>query len=89
MLRAPCSTSASPSNSSTGGGSSYTLSGLFKDNGSANTWAEMYLLDKPPVPGKDVVDMNGKVDFTTATVVQGKSSAKESVGKTDGWQCKA
>lgn len=52
------------------GGRSYTLSGLFKDNGSANTWAEMYLLDKPPVPGKDVIDMNGKVDFTTATVAE-------------------
>lgn len=52
------------------GGRSYTLSGLFKDNGSANTWAEMYLLDKPPVPGKDIVDMNGKVDFTTATVAE-------------------
>lgn len=50
------------------GGRTYTLSGVFKDNGSANTWAEMYLLDKPPVAGKDVVDMNGKVDFTTATV---------------------
>jgi len=52
------------------GGRTYTLSGLFKDNGSANTWAEMYLLDKPPVQGKDVVDMNGKVDFTTATVAE-------------------
>jgi endoglucanase len=50
------------------GGRTYTLSGVFKDNGSANTWAEMYLLDKPPVPGKDVIDMNGKVDFTTATL---------------------
>lgn len=52
------------------GGQTYTLSGVFKDNGSANTWAEMYLLDKPPVPGKDVIDMNGKVDFTTATVTE-------------------
>ncbi|GGY41678.1 cellulase family glycosylhydrolase [Pseudoduganella albidiflava] len=52
------------------GGRTYTLSGVFKDNGSANTWAEMYLLDKPPVAGKDVVDMNGKVDFTTATVAE-------------------
>jgi endoglucanase len=52
------------------GGRSYTLSGVFKDNGSANTWAEMYLLDKPPVAGKDVVDMNGKVDFSTATVAE-------------------
>jgi len=52
------------------GGQSYALSGVFKDNGSANTWAEMYLLDKEPVAGKDVVDMNGKVDFTTATVAE-------------------
>lgn len=52
------------------GGKTYTLSGVFKDNGSANTWAEMYLLDKPPMPGKDVIDMNGKVDFTTATVAE-------------------
>lgn len=52
------------------GGKTYTLSGVFKDNGSANTWAEMYLLDKPPVQGKDVIDMNGKVDFTTATVAE-------------------
>lgn len=52
------------------GGKTYTVSGVFKDNGSANTWAEMYLLDTPPVPGKDVLDMNGKVDFTTATVAE-------------------
>lgn len=52
------------------GGQTYTLSGVFKDNGSANTWAEMYLLDKEPVQGKDVIDMNGKVDFTTATVTE-------------------
>lgn len=52
------------------GGKTYALNGLFKDNGSANTWAEMYLVDKPPVPGQDIVDMNGKVDFTTATVAE-------------------
>lgn len=52
------------------GGRTYTLSGVFKDNGSSNTWAEMYLLDKPPVPGRDVVDMAGKVDFTTASVAE-------------------
>jgi endoglucanase len=52
------------------GGRTYTLSGVFKDNGSANTWAEVYLLDKPPVQGRDVVDMNGKVDFSTATVAE-------------------
>lgn len=50
------------------GGRSYTLSGLFRDNGSANTWAEMYLVDTVPVAGKDIVDMTGKVDFATAPV---------------------
>jgi glucan 1,3-beta-glucosidase len=52
------------------GGQTYTLDGVFKDNGSANTWAEMYLLDKEPVQGRDVIDMNGKVDFATATVTE-------------------
>lgn len=52
------------------GGRSYTLGGVFRDNGSSNTWAEVYLLDKPPVPGQDVVDMAGRVDFTTATVAE-------------------
>jgi glucan 1,3-beta-glucosidase len=50
------------------GGQSYTFSGTFKDNGSVNTWAEMYLVDQVPVEGKDVLDMTGKVDFTTASV---------------------
>ncbi|MEW6047844.1 MAG: carbohydrate-binding protein, partial [Bacillota bacterium] len=52
------------------GGKTYTLSGVFKDSGSSNTWAEMYLLDKPPVPGQDVIDMAGKVDFSTASVAE-------------------
>lgn len=52
------------------GGQTYALNGVFKDNGSANTWAEMYLLDKAPAQGKDVIDMNGKVDFTTASVAE-------------------
>lgn len=50
------------------GGQTYTFSGSFKDNGSVNTWAEIYLIDQEPVAGKDVLDMNGKVDFTTASV---------------------
>lgn len=50
------------------GGQTYTLSGLFKDNGSTNTWAEMYLLDQAPTDGVDVIDMTGKVDFTTAPI---------------------
>ena len=52
------------------GGKSYTLSGVFRDNGSTNTWAEVYLLDKKPVAGQDVVDMTGKVDFATASVAE-------------------
>lgn len=48
------------------GGQSYTFSGTFRDNGSVNSWAEMYLIDQAPVAGKDVLDMTGKVDFTTA-----------------------
>lgn len=48
------------------GGQTYTFSGTFKDNGSVNTWAEMYLVDQVPVAGKDVLDMTGRVDFATA-----------------------
>lgn len=58
------------------GGQTYTLSGVFKDNGSTNTWAEMYLLDKEPTQGKDIIDMNGKVDFTTASVAEIKNLFK-------------
>jgi len=50
------------------GGQTYTFNGTFKDNGSVNTWAEMYLVDQLPVAGKDVIDMTGKVDFTTASI---------------------
>lgn len=51
-------------------GQSYTFSGVFKDNASVNTWAEIYLIEDAPVTGKDVVDNAGKVDFTTASVEQ-------------------
>lgn len=47
------------------GGQTYELSGLFKDNGSQNTWAEIYLVEEQPVAGTDVVDTAGKLDFTT------------------------
>lgn len=50
------------------GGQSYTFSGVFKGNGSTNTWAEIYLVEEEPVAGVDVIDMTGKVDFTTASV---------------------
>lgn len=58
------------------GGQTYTLGGTFKDNGSQNTWAEMYMVDKEPVAGKDIVDMTGKVDFTTASVADIESLFK-------------
>jgi endoglucanase len=50
------------------GGQRYTLSGVFKDNGSSNAWAEIYLLSQAPVNGVDVIDTTTKVDFTTAPI---------------------
>lgn len=50
------------------GGQTYDFSGVFKGNGSVNTWAEIYLIEDAPVAGKDVVDNAGKVDFTTAPI---------------------
>ncbi|ACE82980.1 cellulase family glycosylhydrolase [Cellvibrio japonicus] len=49
-------------------GQTYHFSGVFKDNGSSNTWAEIYLVEDEPVAGVDVVDNAGKVDFTTASI---------------------
>ena len=51
------------------GGQTYTFSGVFKGNSSVNTWAEMYLIDTLPVAGVDVIDMTGKLDFSTASLV--------------------
>ena len=50
------------------GGQTYNFSGVFKGNGSVNTWAEIYLIEDAPIAGKDVVDNAGKVDFTTAPI---------------------
>ena len=52
------------------GGQTYNFSGVFKGNGSVNTWAEIYLIEDAPVAGKDVVDNTGKVDFTTAPAAE-------------------
>jgi len=49
------------------GGQSYQLAGLVKDNGSQNTWAEVFLVDTEPVTGVDILDSAGKLDFTTAS----------------------
>lgn len=50
------------------GGQSYTLSGCFKDNGSSKAWAEIYLVNDEPEQGVDVVDVSGKLDFTSARI---------------------
>ena len=52
------------------GGQTYNFSGVFKGNGSVNTWAEIYLIEDAPVAGKDVIDSAGKVDFTTAPLAE-------------------
>lgn len=51
------------------GGESYLLSGTFHDAGSADTWAEFYLLPAPPENGQDVsgAAMAG-IDLNTASI---------------------
>ncbi|MFZ9629233.1 MAG: hypothetical protein ACO3C1_07755 [Ilumatobacteraceae bacterium] len=56
--------------------------------GQTITWGT----DVLTTPAKNCVntDGTGYEDYSTiATIVQGKSSAKETVGKVDGWQCRA
>ena len=52
------------------GGKRYTFSGVFKDNGSNNSWAEFYLLTDQPVDGVDVLDSESlpSVDFANASI---------------------
>jgi glucan 1,3-beta-glucosidase len=50
------------------GGQSYTLNGVFKDNDSSNAWAEIYLLEREPVQGRDFVTKSGTLDFATAAL---------------------
>ena len=52
------------------GGQSYRFNGVFKDNGSVESWAEVYLLAQPPVDGKDVLEPSGKLDFNTASLAE-------------------
>lgn len=37
------------------GGKNYTLSGVFKDNGSVNAWAEIYITADAPIDGVDIL----------------------------------
>lgn len=49
------------------GGQTYTLSGVFKDNGSTDAWAEIYLVSAEPQTAVDVTgETLPKMDFTTA-----------------------
>jgi glucan 1,3-beta-glucosidase len=52
------------------GGKQYTFSGVFKDNGSSNSWAEFYLLTDKPVEGIDISDNENlpSVDFANAPI---------------------
>lgn len=51
------------------GGKSYTLSGVFSDNGSSNTWAEIYLVTSEPETGEDVTaDVLPQMDFHNASI---------------------
>jgi len=52
------------------GGKNYTLSGVFKDNSSANAWSEIYIVTDIPVDGKDVLaqDALPSVDFANAPI---------------------
>jgi glucan 1,3-beta-glucosidase len=52
------------------GGQSYHLHGVFRDNSSTNAWAEIYLVDHPPRAGEDIVDREGRLDFTQAPLEQ-------------------
>lgn len=52
------------------GGKNYAFNGVFKDNGSANSWAEIYIVEDMPIDG---VDVSGKdtvpaVDFANAPI---------------------
>ncbi len=49
------------------GGQSYSLSGFFKDNGSADAWGELFLVPDEPQPGVDVTgDALPQLDFPNA-----------------------
>jgi len=51
------------------GGKNYSFSGVFKDNGGNNSWAEFYLVLEPPINGVDILadDSVPGVDFSNAS----------------------
>lgn len=52
------------------GGKNYTLSGVFKDNASANAWGEFYIVASLPENGVDILDEPAlpSVDFANAPI---------------------
>ena len=51
-------------------GRNYTFSGVFKDNGGTDTWAEFYLVADIPVDGVDILNSESlpSVDFANAPI---------------------
>ncbi|MGL1958265.1 MAG: carbohydrate-binding protein [Colwellia sp.] len=52
------------------GGKNYTVSGVFKDNASSNSWAEIYLISDEPIDGSDIEPKESlpSVDFANAPI---------------------
>jgi endoglucanase len=52
------------------GGKDYSFSGVFKDNGSADSWAEFFIVSEQPIDGVDVLvgDSVPGVDFANAPI---------------------
>ena len=51
-------------------GETYTVAGVFKDNGSADAWAELFLVRSAPEDGTDVLStpIVPQLDFETASL---------------------
>ncbi len=60
------------------GGKNYTLTGVFKDNGSNNAWVEFYLVKEQPIDDIDVISepVLPSVDFANAPIAEIESIFK-------------
>src|SRR5690554_166513 len=53
------------------GAAQYQFDGVFKDNGSADAWAEIYLVPKQPVNGQDITgNALTQLDFNSASLAE-------------------
>ena len=53
------------------GGQHYQFAGVFKDNGSTDAWAEIYLVPTQPVDGEDITgNALAQLDFNTASLAE-------------------